>query len=75
MDNTGKDANFEGIVRKLGSIITNMESEDIELEAALKAFEEGTVLLRTAQSYLKDAEQRVNVLVDNSNPGSLDGQE
>lgn len=53
---------FEPLLSKLRSIVEQLESEDIDLEQSLKAYEEGIALARRAQSFLEDAEQRVYVL-------------
>lgn len=39
-----------------------MESDSIELEPSIKAYEEGCSLLKAAQAYLADAEQHVSIL-------------
>ena len=43
-----------------------LEAGELPLETAMKKFEEGVKLTRTCQSFLKDAEQKVKILIKNS---------
>ena len=54
---------FEGTLKKLESIVTQMESGELSLEQALKNFEDGVALARECQQALRQAEQRVQVLM------------
>lgn len=54
---------FESSLKKLESIVTDMEKSDLSLEAALKQFEAGITLARHCQQALSTAEQQVEVLV------------
>lgn len=54
---------FEGSLKKLESIVTKMESGELNLEQALKQFEEGVILARKCQQALANAEQRVQQLM------------
>ena len=54
-------------VRALEEIVRRLEQEDVDLDAALKLFEEGIVRLRRARETLVGAEQTVqSVLADAS---------
>jgi len=55
---------FEASTRQLESIIETLESEDISLDEALKAFEEGIRICRSAQKALEEAEQQVTLLLE-----------
>ena len=55
---------FEGNVARLEQIIAELESDGLELEAALKLFEEGVEKLRAATTELARAEASVKVLVE-----------
>ena len=54
-------------VRALEEIVRRLEQEDVDLDAALKLFEEGIARLRRARETLASAEQTVqSVLADAS---------
>ena len=54
-------------VRALEEIVRRLEQEDVDLDAALKLFEEGITRLRRARETLAGAEQTVqSVLADAS---------
>ena len=55
---------FESSIRQLESIVSSLDSEDVSLEQALKSFEEGVTLVRKSQEALREAEQKVNALID-----------
>ena len=58
---------IETTLSKLEQILQRMESEDQPLEASLADFEEGISLTRQAQKMLQEAEQKVQLLTENSN--------
>jgi exodeoxyribonuclease VII small subunit len=55
--------NLEKSLEQLETLVDELESGDLPLETAMKKFEEGIKLTRQCQSALKDAEQRVEVLL------------
>lgn len=55
---------LEKALSELEEIVEQLESGDLPLEKSLKQFERGVRLSRECQTALKDAEQRVQVLVD-----------
>lgn len=57
---------FENALKELESLVEHMEQGDISLEESLKCFERGVQLTRACQQALKDAEQKVNILVEKS---------
>jgi exodeoxyribonuclease VII small subunit len=61
-----KPLNLEKSLEELESLIDELESGDLPLESAMKKFEEGIKLTRQCQSALKDAEQRVEILLKNA---------
>jgi exodeoxyribonuclease VII small subunit len=61
---------FEGALKKLESIVENMEGGELNLEQALKQFEEGIALARDCQQALRQAEQRVQELTAQDTPSS-----
>tara|TARA_B100000989_G_scaffold295608_1_gene277035 strand:+ start:203 stop:445 length:243 start_codon:yes stop_codon:yes gene_type:complete len=55
---------FEGALEKLETLVDDMETGELSLEDSLKAFEEGIKLTRDCQKALKDAEQKVQILLE-----------
>ena len=60
---TKKSFNLEKSLADLESLVEELESGDLPLEKAMKKFEEGIKLTRGCQAALKDAEQRVEILL------------
>ena len=65
---TSKAANepqldFETAMRDLEELVDRLERGDLPLEESLAAFERGVSLTRTCQTALKDAEQKVEILL------------
>jgi exodeoxyribonuclease VII small subunit len=55
-----------------------MEQGELSLEESLKSFERGVLLTRTCQQALKEAEQKIQILTENSpdaEPEHFDNQE
>jgi exodeoxyribonuclease VII small subunit len=61
-----KTLNLEKSLEQLESLIEELESGDLPLDTAMKKFEEGIKLTRSCQTALKDAEQRVEILLKDS---------
>lgn len=57
---------FEQAYAELESIVTQMESGQMPLEASLTAYQRGNALLQSCQKSLADVEQQVQIL-NNSN--------
>ena len=55
---------FEQALGELEALVEKMERGDMALEESLQAFERGLVLTRTCQQALKDAEQKVRILLE-----------
>lgn len=64
------EVRFEEGMAALEDIVGRLESGELCLEDALKAFEDGVALVRTLGRKLAEAEQRVEILSRNEN-GSL----
>ncbi len=62
---------FEATIEELDTIVTSLENGDLSLEDALKSFERGISLARAGQLKLSDAEQRVNILLQNDDSAPL----
>ena len=58
-----KEKKAKNLETSLEALVEELESGDLPLEEALKKFEEGIKLTRNAQAALKDAEQKVSVLL------------
>lgn len=62
---------FEASLEELEKIVERMESGDQSLEDSLKDFERGVTLTRACQTMLKNAEQKVEKLVqEHGEPGT-----
>ncbi len=64
-------ADFEKSLEELETLVRDLEQGELSLEQSLTAFERGVKLTRECQQALKNAEQRVDQLVQNSD-GTLD---
>jgi len=58
------DFNFEKALEELEQLVTAMEEGDLTLEQSLQSFEKGIKLTRECQSALKQAEQKVELLLN-----------
>ena len=58
-----KTINLEKSLSDLEALVEELESGDLPLDKAMKKFEQGIKLTRSCQSALKDAEQRVEILL------------
>jgi exodeoxyribonuclease VII small subunit len=58
--NLGK---LEQSLEELEALVVRLESGELSLEDALKEFERGVKLTRACQTALKDAEQKVEILL------------
>jgi exodeoxyribonuclease VII small subunit len=50
---------FEDELKRLGEIVSELESEGVSLEVALDLFEEGTAIVKSAQKKLKESRLKV----------------
>jgi exodeoxyribonuclease VII small subunit len=58
-----KPLDFEKAMHDLEEIVQRLEQGDLPLEESLAAFERGVMLTRTCQVALKEAEQKVEILL------------
>ena len=63
--------NFEASLQELESIVERMEDGEQTLEQSLKDFEKGVALTRQCQQALKQAEQKVQTLLEQSEDADL----
>ncbi|HEY6131389.1 MAG TPA: exodeoxyribonuclease VII small subunit [Halioglobus sp.] len=58
------DISIEDTLRQLEVLVNRLENDEVHLEAALAAFEEGIKLTRNAQNQLRRAEQCIQLLLE-----------
>jgi exodeoxyribonuclease VII small subunit len=61
-----KTFSLEKSLADLESLVEELENGDLPLDKAMQKFEEGIKLTRGCQAALKDAEQRVDVLLQSA---------
>ncbi|HEC58499.1 hypothetical protein LCGC14_1766670 [marine sediment metagenome] len=66
-----KKLNYEASVTELESLVNRLEQGDISLEESLKLYESGVLLTRDCQDALQAAEQKVQMLVQQSGQANL----
>lgn len=59
-----KAVDFEQSLQQLEALVTDMEKGELSLEESLKAFEAGIRLTRECQARLTEAEQKVQLLLE-----------
>ena len=67
-----KKFNLEKSLAELENLVEELESGDLPLEKALKKFEEGIKLTRGCQAALKEAEQKVEILLGSAGGAELE---
>ena len=60
---TEAQPDFETAMRDLEELVERLERGDLSLEESLAAFERGVMLTRACQTALKEAEQKVEILL------------
>ena len=55
---------FEAALEELEALVTRMEEGELPLEEALRQFERGIRLTRDCQQALREAEQKVDLLME-----------
>jgi exodeoxyribonuclease VII small subunit len=63
---------FETAMRDLEELVGRLEQGDLPLEESLAAFERGVMLTRTCQTALKEAEQKVEILLKKAGEPALE---
>ena len=67
-----KKFNLEKALSDLEELVEELESGDLPLEKAMKKFEEGIKLTRGCQTALKEAEQKVEILLQSAGGEELE---
>ena len=62
---------FEQSLQTLEALVEQMESGDLSLEKSLEAFEQGIRLTKECQQALKEAEQKVQILMTQNGSEAL----
>jgi len=66
-----KEFDFEKALRELEELVEKMEQGNLNLEVSLKLFEHGIALTRACQKALTQAEQKVQILTQDSGKQEL----
>lgn len=66
-----KNLNFEESLAELEQLVERMEQGSLPLEESLKLFERGIQLTRFCQKALKEAEQKVQILLEENGEPTL----
>ncbi len=61
------ELNFEEALSRLTKLVEKLETNQLQLEESVAAFEEGVKLSRRCESLLDSAEKRLQVLSDQEN--------
>ncbi len=60
------EVSFETAITELEAVVTRLESGELPLDKALAEFEKGVELAKIGQQQLNDAQQRVQILLNDS---------
>jgi len=66
------EPNIETTLERLEQIVTQLESDELDLEATLQLFEEGVKLSDAVQKKLKQGELRIQRVLENAEGFSLE---
>ena len=66
-----KKRDYEAAIAELESLVERLEQGDISLEESLKLYESGVLLSRDCQEALQQAEQKVQMLLQQSGEAQL----
>ena len=67
-----KTINLEKTLADLENLVEELESGDLPLEKAMQKFEQGIKLARNCQAALKEAEQKVEILLKSAGGEELE---
>ena len=67
--------NLETTLAEIAALIEKMEHGELSLDQSLTQFERGITLIKHAQKTLQEAEQKVQILMQNNNKEQLDNYE
>ena len=66
-----KKLDYEASITELESLVERLEQGDISLEESLKLYESGVLLTRDCQEALSQAEQKVQLLLQQSDQANI----
>ena len=66
-----KKLDYEAAVTELESLVKRLEQGEVSLEESLKIYEDGVLLTRDCQEALQAAEQKVQMLLQQSGQTTL----
>ncbi len=64
-----ENKSFKQSMDRLDTIVNQLESKDIELEVAIKLFEEGLTLIKNCDKQLNDFEDKIGSLINTYRDG------
>jgi len=64
-----KQQTFEEVLRRLETIVEELEAGDLSLDEALARYEEGAAALQRCRALLEQAEKRIEMLIKTENGG------
>jgi exodeoxyribonuclease VII small subunit len=67
-----ENLSFEDSLNELEDIVQSLEKGELSLEDSMTLFERGLSLSQVSQSKLKEAEQKVQILMDNKGVSKLE---
>ncbi len=69
---SAKNPDFEAALAELEALVEKMEQGELSLQDSLAQFERGVQLTRSCQQALKDAEQKVQILLEKDGKTELE---
>lgn len=66
MTDKNNDINFEASLSELETLVSALENDNLSLDQSLATFEQGVKLSRACQQALDKAEQKVTILMGDS---------
>ena len=58
------EENFEESMKKLETIVTELENGSLNLDESVKKFEEGMKIAKQCNTILEDAEKKITILLE-----------
>lgn len=71
MEKSSKQPNLEDSLAEITQLVDKMEHSELTLEQSLNHFERGVQLIKHCQKILEQAEQKVQMLIQNNNQEAL----